>query len=391
MKLNRRSFLKSSLAIPAAATLPSLFARALYAGEERSRVLVLVQLDGGNDGLNTLVPYGDDLYHKARPSLAFKDNAVVKLDEYHGLHPSLGKWREIWDAGNLGVIQGVGYPNPSLSHFTSTDVWHTAASEPQARWSGWLGRALDRAPKREIPALHLDPGPLSLALIGERVVVPSVADAERFAVRGAKELLELAVERPRADTEAEFVRRSADQAYRTATRIETALKGGKGRERYPQSELSQRLWQVARMIQSNLGAHVYAVRLSGFDTHSRQGNIHSELMRLLGDGLAAFQQDLNANGLADRVMTVTYSEFGRRVYENRSLGTDHGKAAPMFVMGGSIKGGLHGKHPKLDKLSDGSLQHHTDFRQVYATLLDRWIGADSKAVLGQKYSPLAFV
>ncbi|MDH3591787.1 MAG: DUF1501 domain-containing protein, partial [Planctomycetota bacterium] len=236
-----------------------------------------------------------------------------------------------------------------------------------------------------------DPGPLSLALIGEKVVVPSVADAAKFAVQGRKDLLELAVERERADSELEFVRKSADKAYRTATRIDAALKDREGRGAYPQSPLAQRLWQIARMIESDLGAHVYAVRLTGFDTHSRQGNVHATLLKILGDALGAFYGDLKKCGLNDRVMTLTYSEFGRRVRENRSLGTDHGKAAPMFCMGGAIKGGIHGKHPSLEKLSDGSLQHHTDFRQVYATVLNRWIGSDSKNVLGAEYKPVPFV
>jgi len=395
MTIDRRSFLgnalRGALAAPAAATLPAFFARALLAAEPDDRILVLVQLDGGNDGLNTVVPYGDDAYHRARPGLRVAPKQVVRLDGHVGLHPALGALRGAWDDGALGVLQGIGYPNPSRSHFTSSDVWHTASTDPQGGWTGWLGRALDRADDAEIPALHLDPGPLSLALVGERVVVPSIADAQRFVVRGNKELLDAAAQQARDGDALEYVRRSARQAYRTAARVEQALEGGAGADAYPKTDLGRRLYQVARLVEADFGARVYAVRLSGFDTHARQKNAHAQLLQMLGDALGAFHKDLVARGLSKRVLTVTYSEFGRRVKENRSLGTDHGTAAPMFVMGGSIRGGLHGAHPSLTDLERGDLKHHTDFRQAYATILDRWLKADSRAVLGRAYDPVPFV
>ncbi len=391
MTVDRRTFLKGALAAPAAATLPAFFARALFAGEPDNRILVLVQLDGGNDGLNTVVPYGDDAYHRARPGVGVAAGQVVKLDEYHGLHPSLGGLQGVWDDGALGILQGIGYANPSRSHFTSSDIWHTASTAPQGRWTGWLGRTLDRAKGLDIPALHLDPGPLSLALVGERVVVPSIADAQRFVVRGNKELLASVADRARTGDALEYVRRSARQAYKTAARVETALKGGTGADAYPKTDLGRRLYQVARLIEAGFGARVYAVRLSGFDTHSRQKDAHAQLLKMLGDALGTFQKDLTARNLSKRVLTVTYSEFGRRVKENRSLGTDHGTAAPMFVMGSEIKGGLHGDHPSLTLLERGDLKHHTDFRSAYATVLERWLKTDSKAVLGQAYTPIPFL
>jgi uncharacterized protein (DUF1501 family) len=392
MTIDRRRFLKGTLALPAAAALPSLFARALLGAEPSDRILVLVQLDGGNDGLNTLVPFGDDAYHRARPGLAIApDRVVVRFDDDHGLHPALGALRGVWDDGALAVVQGVGYPNASRSHFTSTDVWHTARTKPQKRWTGWVGRALDRAANADVPALYLDPGPLSLALIGERIVVPSVADAEHFRVRGRKDLLGDLVERPREDEAPEYVRRSARQAYRASTRIERALSGGTAPDAYPATELARRFWQIARMVQANLPARVYAVRLTGFDTHARQAPAHASLLRTLGDALAAFHEDLKSHGLAGRVLTMTYSEFGRRVAENRSLGTDHGAAAPMFLMGGALEGGLHGRHPSLTDLEDGDLKHHTDFRQVYATVLERWLRVAAKPILGRAYELVGFL
>jgi uncharacterized protein (DUF1501 family) len=392
MTIDRRSFLKGTLALPAAAALPSLFARALLGAEPSDRILVLVQLDGGNDGLNTVVPFGDDAYHRARPGLAIAKNRVARLDDdYHGLHPSLAALRGVWDDGALGVIQGVGYANASRSHFTSTDVWHTARTGPQRRWTGWVCRALDRAGKDDVPALYLDPGPLSLALVGERIVVPSVADAARFRVRGNQDLLGGVVERSREGETLEYVRRSARQAYRASARIEAAISGDAGRDKYPATDLASRLRQVARMVQAELPARVYAVRLTGFDTHARQAPAHANLLQTLGDALAAFHKDLKAHHLAERVLTMTYSEFGRRVGENRSLGTDHGAAAPMFVMSGGLKGGLVGEHPSLTDLEDGDLRHHTDFRQVYATVLERWLQVDARAILGRAYRTVGFL
>ena len=385
---SRRTFLKGALAFPAAAALPGLFAKAAWAAGAGDEVLVLVRLDGGNDGLNTVIPFGDDLYYRARPGIGVK--SPMKLDDHVGLHPSLGGLRGAWDDGALAVVQGVGYPNSSRSHFTSTDIWHTAFTTPPERWSGWAGRALDAMDEGEVPALQLDPAPLSLAITGERVVVPAVADAESFRVRGNKELLAALVARPRDSATAEQVRKSGASAYKTAERLEKAFGSGDAAG-YPDTDLARRLWQIARLVEGGLPARVYAVRLSGFDTHSRQANAHAVLLRMLGDALGAFQKDLKAKGLDQRVLAMTYSEFGRRVEENRSLGTDHGAAAPLFVMGGRVKGGLKGAHPSLADLEQGDLRHHTDFRQVYATVLERWLKADARAVLGAAYEPVPFV
>ncbi len=391
--LDRRAFLKGGLAASAAAAaLPTLFSRALWAAEQTDRVLVLIQLDGGNDGLNTVIPYGDDAYYRARPSLGIGKGQLARLDDHIGLHPGLKPLHAAWDDGALGILHGVGYPDPNRSHFASNDIWHTASQTTPERWNGWLGRALDSLPGREVAGLQLDPGPLSLALVGEQVVVPSVADANRFTISaGNRKLVRAMSSRARAGGTAEYIRRAADQAYRTSTRIEGALKQGAGRDAYPQTALANRLWQVARLIEANLASRVYAVRLSGFDTHSRQAEAHGALMNELGGALGAFHADIKRKGLDKRVLCVTYSEFGRRLKENRSLGTDHGAAAPMIVLGGSLNGGHHGAHPSLTDLDDGDVKHHTDFRQIYATILDRWIGADAQRVLGGAYQPVAFL
>jgi uncharacterized protein (DUF1501 family) len=205
------------------------------------------------------------------------------------------------------------------------------------------------------------------------------------------DLLRAMSRRKRSSAPAEYIRRSAEQAYRTSARLGATLRDASGRSAYPQSPLANRLWQIARLIEADMPSRVYSVRLSGFDTHSRQAEAHAALLTELGGALAAFQADLGKIGQADRVLTLTYSEFGRRVKENRSLGTDHGAAAPMFVMGGKVRGGVHGKHPSLDDLDRGDLRHHTDFRQIYATVLDQWLRADSNAVLGGRFEPVRFL
>ncbi|MGH7162969.1 MAG: DUF1501 domain-containing protein, partial [Planctomycetota bacterium] len=386
----------SGLSLPVAAAVPALFARALLAAPEGDRVLVLLQLTGGNDGLNAVVPFEDDAYHRARPGIGVRADQVIRLGGGVGLNPALAGLREAWDAGALAVLQGVGYPNPNRSHFASTDIWHTARTEVPERWTGWIGRALDRCCGADatVPGLQLDDGPLSLALVGERVVVPAVSDADRFRVLGgerASEMLPRLLEGPEGCPTRELVRQSARQAYRTSAALEGALKERRGLDAYPQSTLASRLWQVARLVEARLPARVYAVSLAGFDTHSRQRAAHDALLKVAGDAVGAFHKDLRARGLADRVLLVTYSEFGRRVAENRSLGTDHGAAAPMFVVGGAVKGGVHGAHPSLAELEEGDLKHHTDFRGVYATILHRWIGVEPGDVLRGDFPRVPFL
>jgi uncharacterized protein (DUF1501 family) len=384
--LDRRTLLKSGLM---AAALPAFFGRISLAATT-DRILVLVQLDGGNDGLNTVIPFADDAYHRARPGIGVPAGQVLRLDDKVGLHPQLQGLRAIWDERDLALLQGVGYPDPNRSHFTSTDIWHTASTRTEGRWNGWAGRALDRCARDDVPGVHLDPGPLSLALVGDRVVVPSIADANRFRVQGDQTLLQRLAERGRGSGTLEYIRASASQAYATAERVERALLG-RSTDDYPQTDLARRLWQIARMVEADLPARVYAVRLRGFDTHARQRQAHDALLRQLGDALAAFQRDLKRRALDERVLTITYSEFGRRVRENRSLGTDHGAAAPMFAMGARLKGGLHGAHPSLTDLQDGDLRFHTDFRQVYATILESWLDVSAQAVLQGAFEPVAFL
>jgi uncharacterized protein (DUF1501 family) len=378
-------------------------ARAADQAKNDGRILVLVELEGGNDGLNTVIPFGDDEYYKARPGLGVDRDQILKLDDYHGLHPGLAGLKSLYDEGRLAVLQGVGYPNPDRSHFRSMDIWHSAEPERETFDRGWLGRMLDAqagAADAQSPALALGVQRLPLALVASKINVPAVSDLSAYRLEvgsGSSELqaarrkllAELAERNGHAGAELDFLRQTALTAYRSAERLRSVTEGYKAAAEYPASGLGEQLKLIAQIIASGLETRIFFVSLSGFDTHSQQAPAHQLLLAELGDAVQAFHKDLAGHGLAERVMLVTFSEFGRRVKENGSLGTDHGAASQMFVMT-PLTGGIVGKHPSLTELTDGDLIHHTDFRAVYATLLERWLGLPSEGVLGGRFAPLAF-
>lgn len=385
---------------------PAFLCRAARAAEKAAsagRILVLVELEGGNDGLNTVIPYGDDEYYKARPGLGVDRDQILELDDYHGLHPGLAGFKSLYDEGRLAVLQGIGYPNPDRSHFRSMDIWHSAEPERETFERGWLGRALDAqagAADAQAPALALGVQRLPLALVASKINVPAVSDLSAYRLEvgsGPEELqaarrkllAELAERNGQAAGELDFLRQTALTAYRSAERLRNVTEGYKPAADYPASGLGERLKLIAQIIASGLETRIFFVSLSGFDTHSQQGAAHQLLLTELGEAVNAFYRDLAGHGLSERVMLATFSEFGRRVKENGSLGTDHGAASQMFVVT-PLAGGIVGKHPSLTDLTDGDLIHHTDFRAVYATLLERWLGLPSEPVLGGKYAPLSF-
>ena len=380
------------------------------AGVPEDRILVVVQLSGGNDGLNTVVPYGSDDYYRARPQIGValpgKDNGALELEKKSGigLHSNLRGLKELYDDGRLAVIQGVGYPNPNRSHFASMDIWHTG--NRNGRGDGWIGRYVDctcnGSPAADAQVAIGRTAPL--AMIGGSAKPVSFEDARLFQWMG-KDLPHggHGMERPYdemnragqlpgvdAGSQAAFLMRTALDAQLSSDRIRTAI-GRTPLVAYPGTRLANQLRSVGAMIRDGLGTRVYYVTQTGFDTHSNQQGAHGNLMRELSESLSAFQNDLKAQGNDKRVVTMVFSEFGRRVKQNASGGTDHGTAAPMFVIGAPIKGGLHGDHPSLTDLDNGDLKFTTDFRSVYATILDKWMGAKSNAVLGGSYPTLKFV
>jgi uncharacterized protein (DUF1501 family) len=364
----------------------------------KDTILVVVQLTGGNDGLNTVVPFNHDGYRKARPKLAIPATDVLKINESLGLHPSAKGLSKLLEAGKLAIVQGVGYPNPNRSHFESMDIWQTCQRKGTPRSTGWLGRFLDashRPTDIDAPAVHVGPEKQPLALAAENVRVPSFASPESFRLNDTDNgklraaIRELANRgEGQSDPLLNFVQSSTQSALATSDRIAEALRDHHTPINYPESALAKHLKTIAQLIDAELKTRVYYVELDGFDTHSQQPAAHAALLQQLGDAMRAFVDDVEHCGHGKRTLVMTFSEFGRRVAENASQGTDHGAAAPMFLAGTRVRAGLVGEHPNLDELEDGDVTFHTDFRQVYATLLELWLGWSSKSVLGGTFKPI---
>jgi uncharacterized protein (DUF1501 family) len=404
----RRKFLASISAATAAGGIVSLsplaprfLCDAAAAGAEISgeRILVVVQLSGGNDGLNTVIPYKNEIYQRRRPSLAIGPDRVLKVQGDIGLHPSLTGLASLLENGQLAIMQGVGYPNPNRSHFESMDIWHSAHTQPHDRSAGWLGRAFDArraqlAQSPDPPALHLGSENQPLALAARDVPSPSIRSLDQFRLDtgGSAEAREAIVAasrppRPGASDLLKFVQTRTTAALEVSRRIEAAAQDYKTPVAYPASDLSQKLKRIAQLIDAGLATRVYYVALDGFDTHSDQRDAHANLLGTLGGALAAFAEDLAAHMHLDRVLSLVFSEFGRRVEENASRGTDHGAAAPLLLVGGRVRSGLVGEHPRLDDLADGDLKFHTDFRTVYSAVLEKWLGWPAAPLLGEGFPP----
>jgi uncharacterized protein (DUF1501 family) len=381
-----------------APTVPGFLSRtAMAAGPERDgRILVVVQLDGGNDGINTVVPFGDEDYARHRRELRIPTDRVCKLTDRVGLHPALRPAAEMIQDGRLGIVQGVGYPNPDRSHFRSMAIWQTARpDDPGPESHGWLGLALDRTEAGERALAPVGPSAvfvgerdLPRALRGRRTVTASFADPADL-VLAIPATAAQAPDRPAGDDLSAFVHRAVTNAYTTAEQLANSAgrTGGSG-ARYPDCELGQHLELVARSIKVAAPARVYYTTQSGYDTHAAQLPSHAQLLGDFARSVRAFLDDLAAARLADGVLLLAFSEFGRRPAENGSLGTDHGTAGPVFLAGSKVKAGLIGETPRLSDLVHGDLKWSIDFRRVYATLIDQWLGVPAEAVLGQRFESL---
>jgi uncharacterized protein (DUF1501 family) len=418
----RRDFLTRTLGgtslLAVGSVVPEFLANTALAADKDAKakskdtILVVIEMEGGNDGLNTLAPYADDLYQKARPTLGFAKKEVQKIDDYVGLHPRMNQLKQLYDEKKLAIVQGVGYPNPDRSHFESMDIWQQADPK-RAQSTGWLARTIPGMHVSEagVPGMFFGDNRLPVALQGADGGVISLSDRNSFKLQLSgnapprKKLLEdlnSGDDGTKADLAA-FVRKRQLQTYTSLQKIEDALKetGGNNQPQpvprrggNPDSNdlatLNGKLGLIARLINKGLGTRIYYVSIGGFDTHSGQADQHEvllgEVSAAIGQFFGAMQKDE-----ADRVVLMTFSEFGRRVKENGSRGTDHGAASCLFVAGPKVKGGLVGKYPKLDDLTDGDLKFNTDFRAVYATLLDQWLGVESRTVLGEKFDHLALV
>jgi uncharacterized protein (DUF1501 family) len=408
----RRDFLKTALGASAmvsfASGAPDFLVRSAMAAssrnKERDTVLVVVQLSGGNDGLNTVVPYADDEYTRNRPTLCLPAGKLHKIDSLMGFHPRMAAFMRLYQAGYLGIVRGVGSPNPDRSHEGAMRIWHTADPERPNRQTGWLGRAADsiwNPNQTNAPALFVGSIAQPFALNAENVVVPSIRSPRDLVTRrmsghaDAPSPPKHAAGPPRADKQnplLDFLRRSTLNARANARRIEAAAKMPDSAE-YPAFQLAATLRTVARLIRADVGIRIFFTELGGggiggFDNHANQLGNHCALLHHLSESVAAFVHDLKGQKLLDRVLLMTFSEFGRTVRENGRRGTGHGAAAPAFLAGGRLKGGMTGEHPSLTDLDNGAPKFHTDFRRLYATVLDRWLGLDSRVILGRNFEPL---
>jgi uncharacterized protein (DUF1501 family) len=401
---NRRHFLTRTLQgsslVALGTVVPQFVARtAQAAAPGKDNILVVLEMTGGNDGLNTVIPYADDLYHKARPTLRQSKGVVIRLDDHVGLNSGMQGFRPMWEQGQLAVVQGVGYPNPERSHFEAMDIWQSADPKGTIK-TGWLGRAAVESDNHSggVPILQLGSRGLPLALAG----APSggavtVNDQNSFrlemgggnavAHKARRRLVEELAAPLGKSVENDLASFAQRRQMQTLTAVQTLreLLEGPGAVPRQGGGLTQRLQLVAGLIAKGFGTRIFYVSLDGFDTHANQGFMHSNLLGDLANSVGAFFQTLKTTGHDRRVRLMTFSEFGRRVQENNSRGTDHGAASCVFVAGPSVQGGVVGKHPSLADLDADDLKFHTDFRRVYATLLDGWLGCDSKAVLGAKW------
>jgi uncharacterized protein (DUF1501 family) len=388
--MNRRDFLKaSSLALLTMQSMPSFLARArdIATGD---KTLVVIQLGGGNDGLNTLVPFSNDAYYAARPQIAIGKKDVIPVSMDLGMHPNLRDLATFFDNGELAWIQNVGYPNPNRSHFASMAIWHTASPESSLR-DGWIGRM---AAQVGDPLCASNLGSSTpLAFQNESVLASSINDVDKFEFMLGEKLQDpfqniLAQAR---EGESAFIQHSVEQMLGNTSTIQSRLGNYQNAVEYPNSELSKRLQQAAKLIATGLHQKVLYVSIGGFDTHANQPSTHDKLMLNIAEGLSAFQKDLEAQGLADKVTVLAFSEFGRRVAENASEGTDHGQGGAMFALGKGIKGGIYGDLPDLENLEQGDIKYQQDFRGVYAKMLDNWLGIPSQEILGGDFTGPEFV
>jgi uncharacterized protein (DUF1501 family) len=425
--LTRRSFLRTSIVGAALTwTIPVFLERTFLtlnaqAAESSLQamtgkdhpILVVLQLAGGNDGLNTIIPYEDDLYYKARPKIRIAKQEVLRLNSLIGFNPSLAPLKSLYDQGRLAVIQGVGYPNPNRSHFRSTDIWQTASDSKQVLTKGWIGRYFDNCCSGEDPTVGISLGEqLPEAFAAEKPTgiaigrvdtlgfdrEPDADEAHLFAELNGMEtnsmsgdqIGSIAGSSHSGLSALEYLQRTALDAQVSTDHIKQILKGTKNEAQYPKNQLGNSLALISRLIAGGLPSRVYYASQGGYDTHAGQINTHKRLLGDLATALTAFCDDLKRKGLFDRVMVMTFSEFGRRVAENANGGTDHGTAAPMFICGGDVKPGLYGQQPTLSHLDAGDLIFNVDFRSVYATILSNWMKVPAVRILGQEFPKLTF-
>ncbi len=409
-QITRREFLRGSMGgialVSVGSLMPTVFVRSVFSREARvvsaaqGRIIVILQVAGGNDGLNTVIPYSDGLYYDARTSLAIAPEDVLPLNDRIGLHPAMTGLNTQWDEGHLAVVEGVGYPNPNRSHFRSMEVWHTANPEGVS-YEGWIGKYLDATGEENGSLWRAVNVGTSLApsLAAGATYVPTVSSIDAYQLRSDPRYPADHENRMKAWTGLyakaasepgylPLVSATGLQAFDSAIQLGNVASDYEPAVEYPNGTLGEGLKLVAQLIDSELGTGVCYVTTGGFDTHARQANQHAQLLGGLSDAIFAFNRDVSAHGHGQDVVLVTWSEFGRRVSENGSAGTDHGTAGPLLMIGDPVQGGVYGEPPDLADLDNGDLRFTTDFRSVYATLLEEWLVTPSADVLGASFPTL---
>ncbi len=398
--MKRRDFLKNSGLASTALFVPSFLQAGQLGSFSRSRagkILVVLQLSGGNDGLNTIVPYRNDIYYQNRPTLAIKKEEVLQVSDELGFNPAMASLRELYDDGLMSIVNNVGYPNPDRSHFRSMDIWHTASNSDEYLSTGWLGRYLDSncsdcsSPHH---ALEVDDS-LSLALKGAAHNGFAMSDPKQLKRTTDNKFLKALGQQyghDHGDEQVAYLYKTMIDAQSSAAYLHEKAKVHRAKGEYPTTPFGKDLQQVAELITADTDTKIYYLSLTGFDTHANQQNQQERLLKQYADGMKAFVSDLKANNLMDDVLILTFSEFGRRVKQNASRGTDHGTANNLMLIGGQLKKpGFVNDGPDLTKLDQGDLIYQVDFRKVYANIIEQWLEADAAGILNGGFGGMRLV
>ena len=398
MMIKRKEFLQSGALATASLMLPQFlkaFERPMSV-PRGNKVVVVIQLSGGNDGLNTVIPIANDIYYRARPTLGLRGAQSLKLSDDVALHPALEGFRALYDQGALAILNNVGYPNPDRSHFRSMDIWHSASSSREYWNDGWLGRYLDaqcNACERPTQAIELD-DVLSLALKGEKLKGIAVKDPRRlYGTANEKFFRALHTDAHGQEGQpVDYLYKTLSETMHSADYIFSESKARPTKAAYPSTELGKSLRTIASLMYSQINTTVYYVSLGSFDTHANQQAQQQRLLKELNDAVTAFTSDLQHENRFDDLLLFTFSEFGRRVEQNASGGTDHGTANNMFLIGGGLKEkGVLNELPDLANLDEGDLRYKVDFKNVYATILNKWLKVNDQAVLKGRYETMNFI
>ena len=397
MATDRRDFLKMAGLASASMLVPKIVgASNLFGPKPSQKVLVVIQLSGGNDGLNTVIPFRNDIYYSSRPQLAIPANNTLKIVDDLGLHPSLKTLRSLHDNGEISIINSVGYPDPNRSHFRSMDIWETASNSDEYLNTGWIGRTLDQIDQPNPHAALELGGKLSVALKGNRVNGLALESPSKLYSQASQPFISSVASAHHAldhhHNEVDYLHKTLRETTSSAEYVYDKSKIYSSSKTYPNSKLSKGLKTIAELIISNCNTSVYYVSHGGFDTHAGQASKQKRLLKQYDESIASFVSDLKQNDRFKDVAILTFSEFGRRVKQNASGGTDHGAANCSWVIGGGLKNpGVLNSGPNLQDLDKGDLKYEVDFRQVYATLLDNWLNQNSRSILGHSFQNLGFV